>query len=169
MRQVISPAACALPVYSIGAPSSRAERAKMRAVCMATSWVDGIAALLRAAHAAATWSKSSVQLQAGTQSHGCALTERVAELHLVLVAEFVQRETLVLGSGMRDLQRAHQRCNASNHRPVEPAQDAENQPRAIGIAAAGGIDHVARLGSRNGMGRAFRVDHRSFGTVGHDV
>src|SRR3546814_5430533 len=52
---------------------------------------------------------------------------------------------------------------------VQALAEAVNQPGAIGIAAAGGIDHTDRVGRRNQQFALFGVDLRTAGAAGNDV
>src|SRR3546814_8847467 len=52
---------------------------------------------------------------------------------------------------------------------VQALAEAVNQPGAIGIAAAGGIDHTGRVGRRNQQFALVGVDLRTAGAAGNDV
>src|SRR6185503_4586858 len=86
----------------------------------------------------------------------------------ILFREFRRREPVILGALHGDLDRAHERCNAPGRLPIEPAQDAVDQAGAIRIAAAGGIQDLARRGAGNMVHLAIGVDHRPFGAAGDD-
>src|SRR5512134_2249520 len=84
--------------------------------------------------------------------------QRSAESDAVLVREFCSGECVVLCAAHRDLDGAHERCNAPRGFPVEPAKNAVNQAGAIGIAATGRIEHSPRLGAGTLVSAAVRMN-----------
>src|SRR5690606_630108 len=95
--------------------------------------------------------------------------ERVAELLAELVGEFGVAETLVLRARVLDLQRAHQRGDAADGRPVHVAHEAEDESRTVGVAATGRIDDAALLRGRDRVRLAADVDGRAFRALRDDV
>src|SRR6185369_14936279 len=94
--------------------------------------------------AAQAWSATPVSTMAAARSvRFCRVMrfsssiESVAELLPELVGELIVREALVLRAGMLDLERAHQRGDAADGRPVHAAHDREDEAGAVRIAAAG--------------------------------
>src|SRR5690606_20467951 len=84
-------------------------------------------------------------------------------------SELVVAEALVLGAVVLALERAHQVADAADGVPVVAALDAEDQPGAEGVAAAGGVGDAALLGRRRLDHLAIGVDHRALGAAGGDV
>ena len=72
------------------------------------------------------------------------------EVPLVQVRQFVARMAVVLPAAAGDFQRSHQRGEPPGGLPVPALLDAVQQAGAVGIAAAGGVDHSFGLGGGNG-------------------
>ena len=70
---------------------------------------------------------------------------------------------------MFDLQRAHQVADAADGEPVVALLDAEQQPGAERIAAAGGIGDAAFVRRRDVVDLAIGMDRRALRTAGDDV
>src|SRR5690554_3376987 len=100
---------------------------------------------------------------------GGAALQRVAELLAELAGELVVVETLVLGAGMLDLERAHQVADPADGHPVAALLDAEDQAGAERVAAAGGIGDAALVRRRHVHALARGVDHRPLRALGDDV
>src|SRR6186713_3367192 len=88
--------------------------------------------------------------------------ERVAELLAELIGELIVSETLILRARMLDLERAHERGDATDGRPVHAAHDREDEARTIRIAAAGRIGYAPLVRGRDVVRFLRRVDQRAF-------
>ena len=87
----------------------------------------------------------AIRLPAGVTE--CALEARF---------DLVARRRVVLRAAVRDLDRAHHRGEPAGVRPVPAVRDAVEQAGAIGVAAAGRIDHRCRLARRESRGACRR-------------
>src|SRR5690606_6985429 len=73
----------------------------------------------------------------------CTSAQSMPELLPVLFGEFGVVEALVLRARVLDLERAHQRRHAPADREIVATHEAEDQARAVGVAAAGGVGDAA--------------------------
>ena len=76
---------------------------------------------------------------------------------------------MVLRSGASHLDRPHERGHAAGDLPVGPGKQPEEQPGPVGVAAAGGVDHLHRAGRRHLQDVSVADDHRSLGTSGDHI
>src|SRR6185312_5234804 len=95
--------------------------------------------------------------------------QRVTELLAESGGEFGVVETLVLRTRVLDLQRSHQRGDATDGRPVLALHDAEDQAGPICVYAAGRVHDPAFACRRDVVGVAADVDDRTTRPLGHDV
>src|SRR4029079_908865 len=88
--------------------------------------------------------------------------QRLTERFAIQIREFRQGKFVVLGALHGDLDRAHQRGDASGRLPVEAAQYTVDESGPIRVASPGGIEHLARRRAGNVVHLAVGVDHRVF-------
>src|SRR5688572_3193870 len=97
-----------------------------------------------------------------------ASLERFAERFFELTPDLLACRGVVLPAAVGDLDGTHHRGQARATLPAPAARHAVEQTRAVGVAAARGVDH--RLGTDGLHVDAFsiRVDARALATAGHD-
>src|SRR5690606_10395645 len=87
------------------------------------------------------------------------VSNRSAEARLEALLELLPREAVVLRTVLLDLDCAHQARDPAGRLPIQAVQQPVEEPRAIGVTAAGRVLDRIRPRGRDRVFRALRVDH----------